>query len=72
MPVISSTSELQFGPQDPAGPGPVGQVQRARHQVHHQGGGVRQAGAGLHGPDHRRPDHSAQSRLPRHPGESAA
>ena len=46
----------------------MGQVQRARRQVHHQSGGVRQASAGLHRPDHRRPDHSAQSRVPGHPG----
>jgi len=60
--------ELQLGPPDPAGPRAVGQVQRARHQVHYQGGGVRQASARLHRPDHRRPDHSAQNRLPGHPG----
>lgn len=62
--------ELQLRPQDPAGPRAVGQVQRARHQVHHQGGGVRQTSARLHQPDDRRPDYSAQSRLPGHPGRS--
>lgn len=60
--------ELQLRPQDPAGPRAVGQVQRARHQVHHQGGGVRQASAWFHWPDHRRPDHSAEDCLPGHPG----
>ncbi|XP_067397363.1 retinoic acid receptor alpha isoform X2 [Emydura macquarii macquarii] len=50
-----------------AGHRPVGQIQRTLHQVHHQDGGVRQAAAGLHHADHRRPDHPPQSRLPRHP-----
>ena len=63
-------SEVQFRPPDPTGPRPVGQVQRTRHKVHRQGGGVCQASARLHRPDHRRPDHPAQSCLPRHPGRS--
>lgn len=61
-------AELECRPPCQAGPGPVGQVQRAGHQVHYQDRGICQTSAWVHGADHRGPDYAPESCLPGHSG----